>query len=139
MNVVPFHADHLYSLRLQDQQLTELCYLERPMLEALQGPLSFTGLVDHRPIACAGITPEAFGSGVMWAFLGVDAGPYMLRLTRCGRRMLELAALRRVTANTPCDFGPGCRWLALLGFQVEGAMRKYGPDGRDHFLYARVA
>ena len=30
------------------------------------------------------------------------------------------------------------RWSKLLGFELEGLMRKYGQDGQDHFLMARI-
>lgn len=30
------------------------------------------------------------------------------------------------------------RWSELLGFQMEGLMRKAGQDGQDHFLMARI-
>ena len=30
------------------------------------------------------------------------------------------------------------RWSELLGFQMEGLMRKAGHDGQDHFLMARI-
>jgi hypothetical protein len=82
--------------------------------------------------------PAEFGSGVLWSFLGVDARRNLLPITKAALRLLDMAQLRRVTATTPCDFGAGCRWLSMLGFQVEGAMRSYAPDGRDHFLYARI-
>lgn len=30
------------------------------------------------------------------------------------------------------------RWSELLGFEMEGRMRKYGQDGQDHFLMSRI-
>lgn len=30
------------------------------------------------------------------------------------------------------------RWSKLLGFELEGLMRKYGQDGQDHFLMSRI-
>ena len=30
------------------------------------------------------------------------------------------------------------RWSELLGFQMEGLMRKAGQDGQDHFLMAKI-
>jgi RimJ/RimL family protein N-acetyltransferase len=138
MIVAPFHASDLCEMRLQPSQAGELVHLDPSALELLAGGLAFTGRIDGRPVACAGIVPSAYGSGAMWAFLAADAGPYMLRLTRAGLRMLEIARLRRVEANVPADFVAGCRWLPILGFELEGLMRKYGPDGSDHYRYART-
>lgn len=30
------------------------------------------------------------------------------------------------------------KWIELLGFEREGLMRKFGPEGDDYYLYARV-
>jgi hypothetical protein len=37
-------------------------------------------------------------------------------------------------------FGAGCRWAELLGFSLETPepMKKYLPNGRDAYLYART-
>ena len=53
-------------------------------------------------------------------------------------KIIEGMELHRVQANVVCEFIPGVQWLERMGFKLEGKMHKYGPDGADHYLYARI-
>jgi RimJ/RimL family protein N-acetyltransferase len=60
----------------------------------------------------------------------------------CAGRLDRLVldpAFRRIEATALCAQQPACRFLERLGFRFEAIMRAYGPDGRDHALYARVS
>jgi hypothetical protein len=107
-------------------------------LEFLAAQGAWSGLVDGRAIVCGGIIINGHGIGQLWSFLSVHASVHMLPITRFGVRLLTLQSARRIEATTRCNFAAGCRWLSLLGFEVEGVMRKFDPDGSDHYLYARV-
>jgi hypothetical protein len=63
----------------------------------------------------------------------------MIPLTRRIRKAMDDAeGVRRFQMSVRADFGPGIRWAKLLGFEPEGVLSKYGPDGADHILYAKV-
>ena len=138
LTCLPFEAAHVAQLTLQPRQAREVAFLEADMLKLLEGPLAYTAALEGHPVACCGIQMREFGIGTLWSFLGDDAGPYMTTLTRAGRRLMAIADLRRIEATTPVDFLAGCRWLKVLGFQLEGTMRRFAPDGADHLLYSRV-
>lgn len=140
MNVIPFEPEHLERLDLQDAQrymVSHICveYLKRL---AVVGP-ALSAEVDGRIIASAGVAFQGFGMGVLWAFVSKDAGRHFVRLDRSVRRLLELTGLKRIEATTEASFVQGCRWLALLGFENEGRMRAYGPNGEDHYRFARIS
>jgi RimJ/RimL family protein N-acetyltransferase len=44
----------------------------------------------------------------------------------------------RIQATVLVGFDVGSKWVERFGFEFEGCMRKWGPDGRDYNLYARV-
>jgi hypothetical protein len=136
--VVPFKSLHLAAMNVQPAQARELVHLPPGALERLAEHPSLTGLYQGEPVACFGIVPDTLGSATMWAFLSADSGRHMLMFTRSALRFLELYPFRRVEATAPVEFGPGCKWLELLGFENEGRMRRYGADGADHYRYARV-
>lgn len=125
-------------MQLQKQQAWALSVLPSEYLYTLErlGP-AISAEVNGRIIACAGIATW-IGMGTLWAFVAQDAGSYFVRLDRCVRRLIEIPKLRRIEASTEVDFSQGCRWLEILGFQSEGVMRKYGPNGEDHMRYART-
>ena len=139
MNVIPFEPKHVREMKMQSHQMRLVSQMAFEYIEVLGGlGPAFSGEVDGRIIACAGIATQFAGMGTMWAILAQDSGPYFVRLHRCGKRLMESLGLRRIEATTEADFAPGCRWLEMLGFQSEGRMRSYGLNGEDHIRYARV-
>lgn len=139
MNVIAFKPEHLQSLDLQDAQQYMVSHICVEYLKALQavGPAA-TAEVDGQILACAGVAFQGFGMGVLWAFVSADAGRYFVKLDRCVRRLLQITNLKRIEATTEVSFRQGCRWLELLGFENEGRMRAYGPNGEDHYRFARI-
>jgi hypothetical protein len=139
MNVIAFQPEHIQALDLQDAQQYVVSHICVEYLKALQavGPAA-TAEVDGKILACAGVAFQGFGMGVLWAFVSQDAGPYFVKLDRCVRRLLQITHLKRIEATTEVSFHQGCRWLQLLGFENEGRMCAYGPNGEDHYRFARV-
>lgn len=83
------------------------------------------------------------GMARAWASISVDCDRWaLLAATRQVRRAIDRAflrlSLRRMETTVRVDFRPGHRWAKALGFEYEGVMRRYGPDGTDHALYGQV-
>lgn len=135
--ITAFQADHVAQMQLQPRQARVLSIMTLPYIATLAqvGPAA-TALMQGRVVACAGVVCQDYGVGTLWAFIAHDAGQHFVRLHRCARRLMHLAQMRRIEASAEVDFGPGCRWLELLGFQSEGLMKQYGPDGSDHIRFA---
>ncbi len=136
MNIVPFMPEHLSRIHVQEQQRRAFSHLTTEYLQVLAQGSAISAVVDDRIIGCAGIVGQFMGHGILWGAIAQDAGPHFVRMHRAACRLLEIQRLRRIEATTEVDFEEGCRWLELLGFQREGRMSKYGPDGEDHYLYA---
>lgn len=136
-DVIPFLPEHVLQMRLQPRQIRLLSYELEPHIDTLNqaGP-AVTAVAHGQVIGCAGVVEQGFGNGTLWGFISQDAGPHFLRLHRIGERLLRLNPLRRIESSTEVDFVQGCRWLELLGFQSEGILRQYGPDGSDHVRYS---
>jgi len=139
MNIVPFQAEHILRLQLQEEQRGLAPFITHAYARMLEGEFAFTGLVDGEPIAVAGITPLWENRGLCWCFMGAKAGPHFVQITKVALDLLDLAPYRRIEADTPCEFKQGHRWLRMLGFQMEAErMRAHRVDGGDSALYARV-
>lgn len=135
MRIEAFKAEHLSQIEAQPAQVTELQAITPVWREHLAEHPSFSGYVGAELIACAGVVDERY----MWAILSRTAARHMLALTRVGRRMLALYPERDIDTHVAQDFGPGCRWLQMLGFRLEHTLPKFGPDGSDHYFYRRRA
>jgi hypothetical protein len=140
---IPFRPEHLASLRLQAAQ----AYLQPLLLNpeygaALVGPDTWTGVIGHRTVGCAGVLPQWPGRAFAWALLTRElTARHFLRVHHKVSDVLHRAqcnGTRRVETTVDAGFDAGHRWTRALGFKPEGLLRAYSPEGRDHVLYARV-
>lgn len=106
-------------------------------LELAKHGESFTVSDGSEIVAVIGLIDQWAGCARAYAFLSESAGRHMLSLTRRVRAYLDNSPVRRIEAAVQDDFAAGHRWAHVLGFRVEGWMRKYWND-HDALLYARV-
>lgn len=141
MQIVEFQPDHLRAVAPQPVQADIVNYAEALDGRALTAPgMSFSALADGAVVGCAGIVELWPGVGQAWAVLSERALEEPVTLTRAVMR--ELARIRRehglcrVQATVADGHGAGARWLAFMGFEVEGLLVNYGPGGHgDHWMY----
>ncbi len=140
MRIVPFEPDHLSRILLQPSQAIMQPTLSQPDYGpslANAGPAY--SLVDGDEVfASAGLIPQWEHRAVAWALIAAEAGKHFFLIHKAVRRALIFHNYRRVETSVACDFEQGHRWAQLLGFEREGRMRAFTPDGQDCDLYARV-
>lgn len=140
MMIVAFQPAHLERLLLQPSQALMQPTLADPSYGpslAAAGP-AYSAVEGDAVFACAGIIPQWEGRAVAWALIADEAGRHMVGIHKAVRRALEVHAYRRIETAVASNFEQGHRWAQMLGFEREGRMRGYAPDGRDCDLYARV-
>lgn len=105
-------------------------------------PGAITILHNKKPVAIFGLVLWAEGIWHWWGLLsdGVKECPIAfhkecLRILK--ENMLRHNA-RRMQMDVRADYKMGRHWATALGFQCEGLMKKFGPNGEDHYLYART-
>lgn len=138
--IVAFKPDHLQRLLLQPSQAIMQPTLADPTYGpslASAGP-AYSAVHGDAVFACAGIIPQWEGRALAWALIASEAGPHMVAIHKAVRRALDIHPFRRVETAVASDFAQGHRWATMLGFEREGRMRAYTPDGRDCDLYSKV-
>lgn len=140
MIVVPFEAGHLRLLALQESQAAFMPLLsnEKYAISLEKEGSAFSAFVGDEIIAALGIIPQWENRAVAWGLIGNGAREHFVPLTKAIIRFLVLTPYRRIETSVDCDFAEGHRWARLMGFENEGRMRAFTPDGRDCDLYARV-
>lgn len=142
---IPYRPEHLMQIDYQPaQRRWKDLFFTPAYARVLDVPdMAWTGLDEQgRVIGCAGFSPQWEGRVIGWAVFGKIPKAAWVPIFKKVRK--EMRALRkqghdhRVEITVPYGFGAGCRLAHLLGFQVEGLMRRYGPDGSDHYLYSQV-
>jgi hypothetical protein len=143
MNVVEFRPEHLPLLIAAGGEayagVRELMAVPGyGATLAASGP-AWSGFDGDLIVGCGGIATEHPGCGTAWTLLNpMASGRRMLAVDRVARRVLASCPTRRIQAHADLSFSPAMRWLKLLGFEFEGVLRAYSPDGRDMALFSRV-
>jgi len=142
MRIVPFAPDHLGALEPQPRQAFYRSYLTPEVARDLAGGNAWSAVQQGRVLCCAGLQPIWSGRAAAWALFSTWIAPSsFLRLHLYARGVLDNAqanGLRRIETQIDPAFPEAVRWAALLGFEFEGVMRRYLPDGRDMYLVARI-
>lgn len=145
MRIVPFAPAHLRAVSLQAAQNSLAAYLDAVHVDQLDVPgMAFSAMDADGVAGCGGIVELWPGVGQAWAVLSRRALSRPVTLTRTAQRELDRIArarnLARVQATVADGHGAGARWLAFLGFEVEGLLVNYGPGGHgDYWIYGRTA
>jgi ribosomal protein S18 acetylase RimI-like enzyme len=104
--------------------------------------LAVTALVHGKPVAMFGCIMLWTGVAEMWSIISDDARRYPKQLTLVAKSFSDIVAqslsLHRLQLTVRSDEPRALRWAEYLGFEIEGLMRKYSPDGADTYILARV-
>ena len=103
---------------------------------------------EDRPLALVGISMlsgQVQGEAEAWSYATPrlrtsGSGPAFTR--QCERMcasVLRTGHVRRLFAHSMVGHATSARWLRALRFHEEGTMRRFGTNGTDYRLFARVA
>lgn len=136
--LVQFEPSDLLGLQLQPAQADFAPSITPEYAQAMAaaGPSWTLLAASGAVLACGGLFVQWEGRASAWAFLSPSTP--MRAATRAAREMLDTCGIRRVECWVDVDFHAGQRWARLLGFNLEGRMAGFSPEGRDMDLYARV-
>lgn len=140
MRIIALAPEHILAVQLQPAQGYAAAFVTEHQareIVAAKG-IGWTAEHDGQVIACAGIVQMHDERGMAWAMLSKDALRHIKTIHRVIANVLDRAPWRRIEMTVDARHAAGCRWAERLGFEREGLMRAYTPDGRDCFLYARV-
>ena len=94
------------------------------------------------PVAAWGAFPQWPGRAAAWALFPPRAKPWVRRVEIATKfhveQTRELLFLRRLETTVDASDEPAIRWALRVGFETEGLLRSYGPDGEDYVMMAMV-
>ncbi len=107
-----------------------------------QNNLAFTGVVNNNPIFAAGMKMIWGQVAEGWVIATSDMWKYPLGVAKAIKKDFAKVAkennITRVQSAIRKDFTEGQRFAEWLGLEREGLMRKWGFDGSDQYMYARL-
>lgn len=127
----------LLRMRVQPIQVVNPKMTFNMVAKAIETGVAWAALRDGQPVAIGGVAPQSDERAVVWGVLSDSIGASMTSVHRAVRHTLDVLTYPRLEAHVAVEHEEGHRWIALLGFEREGVMRKFFR-GRDFALYARV-
>ena len=107
-----------------------------------QDHLAFTGIVNDEPIFAAGMKMVWGQVAEGWVIATSEMWKHPLGVAKAIKKDFARVAkennITRVQSAIRKDFSEGQRFAEWLGLEKEGLMRKWGFDGSDQYMYARL-
>jgi hypothetical protein len=139
INVIPFTPEHFEQFELRPESCGEK---PREGEKYDFGEHALTILSHDKPIGVVGgyfVTRGVFNA---WAMLSEEIRECPTAFSRAIFRLVrnwgDRHGLHRMQFSVRHDFHAALKWAEFLGFVREGLMRRYGPDGSDHFMFSRT-
>jgi len=107
-----------------------------------QDHLAFTGIVNNKPIFAAGMKIIWGQVAEGWVIATSEMWKHPIGVAKAIKKDFARVAkennITRVQSGIRKDFKQGLRFAEWLGLEKEGLMKKWGFDGSDQYLYARI-
>ncbi len=141
---VPFALGHYHYLELDEPGFiaaARTVNIDAMLASQAELGLAVTALVNGMPVAVFGVIPLWPHVAELWSIISAPARRLPKQLTMVGAAFCDIAAqslrLHRLQITVRSDEERSLRWARHLGFEVEGLMRRYTPDGVDAYIMAR--
>jgi hypothetical protein len=145
MRLINFKAEHLDELFAGDMNnLARKSFgVDGNIAQSLDVPgMAFTAVENGYLIASSGVQPLWKGVGEGWFVASNKMPKKKLTIIKMIKdnfdNIIQENNLIRVQAGVRSDWPTAKRFAEFLGFEHEGIMRKYGPDGQDYYRMARI-
>lgn len=143
--IVPFENKHAEQILEQglNSEFLELKPEHRKYAYFLKEVgMSFTGLVNNKPIAAGGVFYLWDGVAEGWVLATKEIYKYPIFCAKHIKQRTEIILkankIKRIQTSVKADCDVALRFAKWLGFKQEGLMESYGPDGSDFVRFARV-
>ena len=140
IEVTKFKAEDVSQINKQDHDVAVIGGLDVESYRLAESQrYSYTIAIDGKVVACVGAVEFWKNRGEVWAIIDRNCGDHFLKIVRVMKRILDMADINRLEAAVLQSFKQGHRLALILGFDLEAPMmRKYGVNGLNYSLYARI-
>jgi RimJ/RimL family protein N-acetyltransferase len=140
---IPFEPGHAEELIGQaDINQAEKKFLLGRHIHDLSSGYSISVIRNGHLLGSGGIFPIWDGLGEAWVIPSELVQKHKKMFVKLIRenmaRMTDEFQFRRLQATARADAPKSRRFLEFLGFEREGLLKAYGPDGADHVLFAKI-
>lgn len=146
IEVIRFMPEHAVTMSLRDPDSAWVNNIGAPVEAQARvlacGP-AVTMLRDGDVVACGGVTLLWRDVAEAWMRTSPLVEAHPVALVRTVRRFLGTVwrnlALKRLQCVVRSDYDRALRFAEHVGFRREAILHRYGPDGADYIMCARIA
>jgi len=148
LHIIPYTKEHgkiILSYQMNHKILEadrKYINIEGDAMNLEEANLAFTGIVNNKPIFAAGMKMIWGQVAEGWVIASSDMWKHPLGVAKAIKKNFARVAkehnIKRVQTAIRKDFAQGKRFAEWLGLENEGLMRKFGFDGSDQYMYARI-
>ena len=145
LHIVPYKGEH--GIYIMKQQMNHVL-MDKDMefdgdaMNLEQDNLAFTGLINDKPIFAAGMKLIWNGVAEGWVLATKEVLNHPLLVAKAIKKDFARIAkennINRVQTAVRENYTTGLKFAKWLGLEQEGLMRKFGFDGSDQYMYARI-
>lgn len=140
--IMPYEADHVIREKgLIVSGIPDDALIDWAKKHEING-IAWSGFAEGHLVAAGGVHFYWPGVGEAWTFMTSSLHKYRFSVHKHVYRLLNdiinRHKLYRVQAVINASHQAALDWIEALGFEKEGLMKKYGPDGQDYYMYGRV-
>lgn len=144
---IPFEIEHAKSIIKGEHKRDQENWVEPTIVEqwaqAWSGKLwAYTITADGIPVCCAGLALQEWHKAEAWALFSSEFKKHKLFIYRFVKAGLDASfhenKLVRVQATIDPQYPENVKWIEKLGFEYEGRLRRFGSEGQDMLMYARL-
>ena len=103
---------------------------------------AYTAMLESKVFMIGGVYGLWKGVGEAWFVMSSMAYEKPFAVAKHSSLLLDHVQeendLKRIQASVHTNDKQAVRYVEWLGFENEGLMKKYGPDGSDYYRFARV-
>jgi len=143
--LVPFAPVHIEMMDLGPFDRAYLEYLENwPGILDGMARLghAYTGVLAGKPMCSFGIFLLWPGVAEMWLIPDANLTTVALPFHRATKEFIDICMdelhLVRLQVTVHTLNGPADKWIKRLHFNEEGILRRFGPEGADYRMYAKM-
>ena len=140
--IVPFLAEHLNGFKSvqPDMQGHDEQEMRDHILNQAKCGTAISVLKFGKTIGIFGSSKIWTGLEEAWFLLDEATRQYGLAMTKVAKKFISLKfqedSLNRLQITVRFSDNRAYKWAKCLGFQTDGVMRQFGPDGSDYYMMA---
>lgn len=138
--LVPFIPEHLNGFKFEQPDMQGHDDISNHTIAQAHGNTAVSVIQYGKTLGIFGSSKVWNGLEEAWFLVDEVTRRYGIAMTKVAKKFIQLKfqedMLNRLQITVRCNDNRAYKWAKCLGFQTDGVMRQFGPDGSDYYMMA---